>query len=107
MQSKILTIYLSENDTYKGKSAHQAIIEFLLKNDVAGATAIRGIEGYGVHSVIHKASILRLGMDLPIIVQAVDEEDKLRNILPELKEMIPDELIVMQDVEILAGEKRG
>ena len=106
MQSKILTIYLSENDTYKGKSAHQAIIEFLLENDVAGATVIRGIEGYGVHSVIHKTSILRLGMDLPIIVQAVDEEEKLRNTLPELKKMVPDELIVMQDVEILAGHKR-
>jgi len=46
-------------------------------------------------------------MDLPIIVQAVDKEDKLRNILPELKKMVPHELIVMQDVEILAGDKRG
>jgi hypothetical protein len=44
-------------------------------------------------------------MDLPIIVQAVDEEEKLRNTLPELKKMVPDELIVMQDVEILAGHK--
>jgi hypothetical protein len=101
-----VVVHLSENDTYKSKSAHQAIIEFLLENDVAGATVIRGIEGYGVHSVIHKTSILRLGMDLPIIVQAVDEEEKLRNTLPKLKKMIPDELIVMQDVEILAGDKR-
>ncbi|PQV43185.1 DUF190 domain-containing protein [Methanohalophilus euhalobius] len=101
-----MVVHLSENDTYKSKSAHQAIIEFLLENDVAGATVIRGIEGYGVHSVIHKTSILRLGMDLPIIVQAVDEEEKLRNTLPKLKKMIPDELIVMQDVEILAGDKR-
>ncbi|MCL7410242.1 MAG: DUF190 domain-containing protein [Methanosarcinaceae archaeon] len=104
MKAVLLRIYLSENDTYKGRSAHHVIIEYLKDSFVAGATVIHGIEGYGVHSNIHTASILRLGVDLPLIVEAVDTDEKIRPLLPKLREIAPRELMTLQEVEIISGE---
>jgi PII-like signaling protein len=100
----ILRIYLSDNDRYKGKTAHSQIIEFLRDSGISGATALHGIEGYGVHSKIHTASILRLSEDLPVIVEAVDTEENIRPIIPKLRQMVPGELITLEDVEVVAGE---
>ncbi|MDO9517045.1 MAG: DUF190 domain-containing protein [Methanosarcinaceae archaeon] len=104
MKAVLLRIYLSENDTYKGRSTHHAVIEYLKDSSVAGATVIHGIEGYGVHSNIHTASILRLGVDLPLIVEAVDTDEKIRPLLSKLREMVPRELMTLQEVEIISGE---
>ncbi|WP_321429328.1 DUF190 domain-containing protein [uncultured Methanolobus sp.] len=104
MRTLLLRIYLSENDRYKGKNAHHAVIEFLKDKGVAGATVHHCMEGYGIHHKIHTASVLRLGTDLPVIVQAVDKEEKIRNLIPELKEMLPTELMVVQEVEVVSGE---
>jgi PII-like signaling protein len=104
MKTLLLRIYLSENDRYKGKNAHHAVIEFLKDKGIAGATVHHCMEGYGIHHKIHTASVLRLGTDLPVIVQAVDKEEKIRNLIPELKEMLPTELMVVQEVEVVSGE---
>ena len=104
MRTLLLRIYLSENDRYKGKNAHHAVIEFLEDKGIAGATVHHCMEGYGVHHKIHTASVLRLGTDLPVIVQAVDREENIRNIIPELKEMLPTELMIVQEVEVVSGE---
>ncbi|MBC7084769.1 MAG: DUF190 domain-containing protein [Methanomethylovorans sp.] len=101
MKYVILRIYLSEKDTYKGKSAYHAVIEFLKNAGIAGATVHHCIAGYGVDHIIHTANVLRLGSDLPIIVQAVDAEDKIRAIIPELRQILPRELMILQDVEII------
>lgn len=101
MRHVILRIYLSEKDTYKGKAAYHAVIEFFKKASIAGATVHHCIEGYGVDHIIHTANVLRLGADLPIIVQAVDAEDKIRAIIPELRQMLPRELMIMQEVEVI------
>ncbi|WP_406660016.1 DUF190 domain-containing protein [Methanolobus sp. ZRKC3] len=105
MKAALLMIYLGENDKYKGKSAHHAVIEFLMDAGIAGATAQHCIEGYGIHDQIHTVSVLRLGTELPVIVQAVDKEEKIRDIIPSLKKMLPTELITIQEVEIVSGER--
>ncbi|AKB85956.1 DUF190 domain-containing protein [Methanococcoides methylutens] len=105
MRSAVLRIYLSENDRCNGRPAHEVILEFMRDSKIAGATVFHGIEGYGVHSKIHTTSILRLGTDLPMILEAVDSEEKIRKILPELCRMVPKELITLQQVEIISGEK--
>ncbi|MGM0770333.1 MAG: DUF190 domain-containing protein [Halobacteriota archaeon] len=105
MTYSILRIYLSENDRCDGRPAHEVILEFMRDSKIAGATVLHGIEGYGVHSKIHTISILRLGTDLPLILEAVDSEERIRKILPELRKMIPKELITLQQVEIISGEK--
>jgi len=105
MKAVILRIYLSENDTYKGKSAHHAVLEYLKDAAIAGATVVHGIEGYGVHSKIHTANILRLSGNLPVIVEVVDKEKNIRPVIAKLREMLPKELMTLQDIEILSGEK--
>lgn len=104
MISAILRIYLSENNCCNGRPAHEEILKFMRDSKIAGATVIHGIEGYGAQSKIHTTSILRLGTHLPLIVEAVDSEEKIRKILPELREMVPKELITLQEVEIISGE---
>lgn len=104
MTYSILRIYLSENDRCDGRPAHEVILEFMRDSKIAGATVLHGIEGYGVHSKIHTTSILRLGTDLPMILEAVDSEEKIRKIIPELRRMVPKELITIQQVEIISGE---
>ncbi|WP_094226733.1 DUF190 domain-containing protein [Methanolobus psychrotolerans] len=104
MRTLLLRIYLSENDKYHGKTAHHAVIEFLKDEGIAGATVHHCIEGYGIHHKIHTASVLRLGIDLPVIVQAVDKEEKIRNLIPKLKEMLPTELMMVQETEVVSGE---
>ena len=105
MNSVILRIYMSQSDTYKGKSSHDVVVEYLKNAGIAGATVIHGIEGYGTHNEIHTASVLRLGVDLPVIVEVIDEEEKIRNLVPELRKMLPDALITLQDIEIVSNNK--
>ena len=101
MKHVILKIYLSEKDSYRGKAAYHAVIEFFKGAGIAGATVHHCLEGYGVDHIIHTANVLRLGADLPIIVQAVDTEDNIRNIIPQLRQMLPRELMILQEVEVI------
>ncbi|MCQ6963184.1 hypothetical protein PV02_05610 [Methanolobus chelungpuianus] len=105
MKAMLLRIYMSENDTHMGKSAHHAVLEFLKRKGIAGATVHHCIEGYGVHDRIHTASVLRLGTDLPVIIQAVDREERIRGIIPELRRMLPGKVMIIENVEIVSGER--
>jgi len=68
---------------------------------LAGATVIRGVEGFGANSRIHTAKVLRLSEDLPILVEIVDKEERIQQILPVLDQMIGEGLITMERVEII------
>ncbi|MCZ7357930.1 MAG: DUF190 domain-containing protein [Candidatus Methanoperedens sp.] len=105
MKAKMLRIYLGESNRQEGKPTYHAIIEYLRRKGIAGATVFRGFEGYGVHSIIHTPSIMRLSEDLPIIIEVVDTEDRLMAVLPEIKKMTKNELITIQDVNIVTGHE--
>ncbi|WP_292486590.1 DUF190 domain-containing protein [Methanohalobium sp.] len=105
MNLVILRIYMNQSDTYKGKTSHDAVLEYLKDSGIAGATVIHGIEGYGTHNEIHTANVLRLGVDLPVIVEVIDDEEKIRNVIPHLKEMLPGALMTLQDIEIVSDSK--
>jgi len=105
MKAKLLRIYIGESGRYQKKPAYHAIVEYLRSKGIAGATVFRGFEGYGVHSILHTASILRLSEDLPVIIEIVDTEERLKPVIPDIKKMAKDKLITMQDVDILAGHE--
>jgi len=105
MKVKLLRIYFGESDRFEGKPAYHAVIEYMKRSGISGATVLRGIEGYGVHSTLHTASILRLSEDLPVVVEVVETEERLNPILPELLEIVKDELVLLMDVEVLMGHK--
>jgi hypothetical protein len=98
----LVRIYIGESDHWHGRPLYQAIVEFLRERHIAGATVLRGIEGFGAKSHLHTTRILRLSEDLPVLIEIVDEETRLRAILPELDAMVADGLITLEKVEVVA-----
>ena len=103
----LVRIYIGEADHRDGKPLYQAIVAFLRDQDIAGATVFRGIEGFGANAHLHTTRLLRLSEDLPILVEVVDEEARLRAILPELDTMVGDGLITLEAVEVVAYRGTG
>jgi hypothetical protein len=97
----LVRIYLGESDTLQGRPLYQAIVERLRERGLAGATVLRGIEGFGAKQHLHSTRILSLSEDLPILVEAVDSEEKIRAVLPELDEMLSDGLITLEKVDVI------
>ena len=100
-QGKLLRIFIGEGDRWQGQPLFEAIVRKVRESGGAGATVLRGIEGFGAHSRIHTARILRLSEDLPIVVEIVDTAEKIDALLPALDAMIEDGLVTIETVQIL------
>jgi uncharacterized protein len=100
-EAKLVRIFVGESDRWHGAPLYEAIVRKVREMGLAGATVIRGVEGFGANSLIHTAKILRLSEDLPILIEIVDQEDRIATILPILDEMIGEGLITMERVEII------
>jgi CBS domain-containing protein len=100
-RAKQLTIFMSETDSYHHQGLYMAILQMLRREGCSGATAIRGVAGFGASSLIHTAGILRLSMDLPLVVTVVDRPERIDRILVPLQEMAPSALITVQEVEVV------
>jgi len=98
---KLLRIFIGESDTWHGKPLYQAIVQRLREEGLAGATVIRGIEGFGAKSHLHTSRILRLSEDLPLLIEVVDEESRIDAVLPMLDEMVADGLVTLEKVEVV------
>ncbi len=96
----LLRIYTGESEHWQGKPLHLAIVEKARAQGLAGATVLRGAEGYGASSVIHTTRLLELSADLPIVIDIVDEESRIRAFLETANEMIRKGLAILQPVEI-------
>ncbi len=107
---KRLRIYIGESDHYKGKPLYLYLLHVLKSRGVKGATVYRGIAGYGSHSMIHTAEILRLSEDLPVVIEVVDKPETIERVLPEIEEVVKEGLITLEDVEVVfyghGGKKR-
>jgi CBS domain-containing protein len=100
-KAKRLTIYIGESDQWRGKSLYIALLETLKSNGMAGATVLRGIAGFGAHSVVHTSTILRLSLDQPLTVNVIDTPEKIENILNVIAPMVGEGLIILEDVEVV------
>jgi uncharacterized protein len=103
----LVRIYVGEADHRDGKPLYQAIVAFLRDRGMAGATILRGIEGFGANARLHTTRILRLSEDLPVLIEVVDGEERIRAILPELDEMVGDGLITLEKIEVIAYRGTG
>ena len=106
-KAKLLAIYIGESDHQQHRPLYQALVEKLREQGIAGATVLRGIEGFGKSSRIHTASILRMSEDLPVIIEVVDTEDRIRAVLPLVEGMVEGGLITLRDVEVIAYRAGG
>lgn len=104
--AKRLTVYVGEAMQWKGKSLYHALLLKLKEAGIAGATAIRGVEGYGEANRLHTARLLDLSVDLPIIVEAVDQAEKIEKVLPEIQAMVTRGLITLADVQVIANARK-
>lgn len=100
-KAKMMRILIGENDKWNGRPLHEALVECLRANEIAGVTVYRGILGYGANRRMHKDSSLSLSHDAPILLTVVDTEEKLRTFTPTLDQMVKQGLVVLSDVDII------
>jgi hypothetical protein len=96
-----LTIFLGEDDTWHHKPLYHEIVSRAHHAGLAGASVLRGIEGYGASSRIHTSRLLSLSEDLPLAVIIVDQEDRIRAFLPQLDELVTEGLVILDPVEVI------
>jgi len=104
----LLRVFIGESDRFERVPLHEAIVQKVRELGLAGTTVLRGTEGFGAHSVVHKASLLDMSADLPVVIEIVDSEEKVRSLLPHLETMVREGMITMEYVVILmrrAGER--
>src|SRR5574337_897895 len=97
----LMRVHIGERDRYQGKPLYQAIVELLRARHYAGATVFRAIMGFGASSKIHTDRLEVLSLDLPIIVECVDTEERIAEILPELDRMIGGGLVTLERAKVI------
>lgn len=99
-EGHLLRIYIGESDRHDGALLYEWIIMQAREHGLAGATVLRGVAGFGAHSRVHTARILRLSEDLPIVVEIVDTLEKIEGFLPIIDTAIPEGLATIETVQI-------
>lgn len=100
-KAKLLRIHFGENDKCESKPLYEAIVRKCRELDIAGATVLRGIEGYGASTIVRRSHLLSFSSDLPIMVSIIDTEENLRKLFPFLDAVVSEGLIAMSDVEVV------
>ncbi len=97
----LLRIFIGESDRWHHQPLYEAIVLKARELHLAGATVLRGPMGFGKSSRLHTSKILRLSMDLPLVIEIVDSEEKIQPFLPVLQEMVQGGLITMEKVKVI------
>src|SRR6266540_4717889 len=94
----LLRIFIGESDRWQHKPLYEAIVLKARENHLAGATVLRGPMGFGKSSRLHTSKIIRLSMDLPLVIEIVDSEEKIKEFLPVLDAMMTSGLVTLEKV---------
>jgi uncharacterized protein len=97
----LLRVFIGESDRFGGQPLYEAIVQKVRELGLAGATVLRGSEGFGANSVVHKATLLEMSTDLPIVIEIVDAEEKVKLLVPHLEAMVQEGMITMEYVVVL------
>ncbi|CAI2718840.1 DUF190 domain-containing protein [Nitrospina watsonii] len=106
-EAVLLRIFIGEDDRHQGKPLYKYLVELFRREGLAGATVLRGVDGFGKTSHYHTTSILRLSTDLPMVIELVDTPEKIERILPKLEGVVTKGLITEEKVTIVfyAGDE--
>ena len=99
---KLLRVYIGESDSWHHRPLYEEIVRLARERELAGATVLRGIEGFGATSRLHTARILRLSEDLPLVIEIVDAAEKIDAFITEIDQMVGDGLVTVEHVEVLS-----
>jgi hypothetical protein len=102
----LLRIFIGERDTFGGRPLHQQIVKKAKELELAGATVIRGIMGFGARSRVHTSKLLRLSQDMPLVIEIVDSADYIKQLLPYLDEMMTEGLVTIEKVKVIKYGRR-
>ncbi len=100
-ENVLMRIFIGESDRFEHKPLYEALVELLRKEGFAGATVLRGISGFGAHSVYHTQKLLDLSADLPLIVEVVDSQEKIDSIMPRIDEMMGGGMITLEKATVI------
>jgi PII-like signaling protein len=99
-ENVLMRIFIGEGDKFGHRPLFEALVELLKREGFAGATVLRGIAGFGAHSVYHTDKLLRLSQDLPVIVEVVDTQENVERVMPKIDEMMCGGLITIEKVTV-------
>ena len=105
-KGQLLRIFVNEVDQHKGLPTYEWILGEARRQGLAGATVLRGLQGFGAHSHVHTAKVLRLSADLPIVIEIVDTREKIEAFLPCIDEAVPEGLATLAKVDIRFYRRR-
>lgn len=100
-------IFVGDSDMWQGRPLYEVIVEMLRKSGLAGATVYRGVMGFGAHSRLHTAKLVRLSEDLPVVIEVVDSEEKINSVLPQLDSMVEEGLVTLEKVQVIKYRHRN
>lgn len=99
--TKLLLVCVDETDRCGEDRLYAAVVRLLYQHGVAGATVLQGIMGYGVHRHIHRRTMFGMGDDEPVMIVAVDSEQKLEAVIPEVRRLVKEGLVVLVDAQAI------
>ena len=105
-EGKLVRIFIGESDHWQGKPLYDAIVQLARKEGLAGATVVRGIEGFGAESHMHTTRLLRLSEDLPVVVEIVDTAANVDRVLPLLDALVEEGMVTVEDVHVIAYRQK-
>jgi uncharacterized protein len=100
-EGELLRIFIGESDRFAHRPLHEVIVEEARKRGMAGATVLRGTLGFGAHSRVHSAKILRLSEDLPMVIEIVDTAEKIEAFLPDLDLWMDEGMVTVEKVRVI------
>jgi PII-like signaling protein len=106
-EGQLLRIFIGESDHWKGKPLHEAIVQLFREAGLAGTTVVRGVEGFGASSRLHTTRLLQLSQDLPILIEAVDTEERIATVLPRLDQMVAEGMVTLERVHVITYRGRA
>lgn len=103
----LMRVFISENDRYENKPLYEALVDLLIAEGFSGATVLKGAMGFGVSSVKHTDRLLRLSQNLPVVVEVVEQQEKIDEILPRIEGMFDGGLITLEKARVIRFGERA
>ena len=102
---KLLRVFLDEGDRYEGRPAYMALVEAMHAAGFTGATVFKGIEGFGARRIVRSARVVEYATELPVLIEVVEEEQKLRDFLPALQKIVRQGLVTAEQLTLVKLSK--